>query len=123
MHSIAASLFLPRERIHFFDPIGYHHESLGHCPMEDTTWTNARCACSREHTFGTPAPLSPYSVREVAETYALARHYVLLMQEPLGPRIERATHVLGALLDILLHLPGFVRGWLHDVDTLHQKDL
>lgn len=41
VHSIAASLFLKPEEMHFFQDIGYRHEPFQHCPKakEDV------CAC------------------------------------------------------------------------------
>jgi len=34
IRSIAASLFLPKDKIHFFNDIGYYHAPYGHCPYD-----------------------------------------------------------------------------------------
>jgi len=50
VHSIAASLFARRDQIHFFDDIGYRHDSFQHCPRGDA-WSQGRCACNPYDTF------------------------------------------------------------------------
>lgn len=51
VHSIAAALFLPYEKIHLFEDIGYRHEPFQHCPQgkqhED------RCYCDPGDDFNT----------------------------------------------------------------------
>jgi len=51
VHSIAVSLFAPKEQVHFFGDIGYKHEWFQHCPSGDT-WAKGRCACDPKDTFG-----------------------------------------------------------------------
>ncbi|PVU95855.1 hypothetical protein BB561_001567 [Smittium simulii] len=46
VHSIAASLFLNSDQLHFFSDIGYHHSPIGYCP--DKSDTNLRCACGNK---------------------------------------------------------------------------
>ena len=43
VHSIAASLFLQPEQIHFFNDIGYYHAPFIHCPREP--FLNSQCYC------------------------------------------------------------------------------
>jgi len=44
VHSIAASLFLPKEKIHWFYDIGYRHNPYTHCPVGQAH-KNGRCWC------------------------------------------------------------------------------
>lgn len=44
IHSIAASLFLPRSQVHFFEEIGYRHEPFYHCPKGKSHRLGA-CKC------------------------------------------------------------------------------
>ncbi|TDL23887.1 glycosyl transferase [Rickenella mellea] len=50
VHSIAASLFLPKDQIHFFGDIGYRHYPFQHCPQGDS-WTRGKCECDVENNF------------------------------------------------------------------------
>jgi alpha 1,2-mannosyltransferase len=52
VHSIAAALFLPKERIHFFREIGYFHHPFTHCPRERDVWSAGRCSCNPDDSFG-----------------------------------------------------------------------
>jgi len=49
VHSIAASLFLPKKQIHFFNDIGYFHIPFHHCPTEETL--RAKCHCNPDDNF------------------------------------------------------------------------
>ncbi|KAJ8657512.1 hypothetical protein O0I10_006814 [Lichtheimia ornata] len=49
VHSIAASLFLSKDEIHFFDDIGYRHDSFMHCPMAREL--QKKCHCDAQDTF------------------------------------------------------------------------
>ncbi|KAK9897839.1 glycosyltransferase family 15 protein [Cystobasidium minutum MCA 4210] len=49
VHSIAAALFLPFEKIHYFYDIGYRHEPFQHCPRGDVH--KDRCYCNDAETF------------------------------------------------------------------------
>jgi alpha 1,2-mannosyltransferase len=51
VHSIAASLFLPKENIYFFENIGYEHNPYNHCPQNEEMWRRGKCACNRGHSF------------------------------------------------------------------------
>ncbi|KAJ2157300.1 alpha-1,2-mannosyltransferase ktr1, partial [Coemansia sp. RSA 552] len=44
IHSFAASMFLKKEEIHWFEDIGYRHPGIGHCPQDPQM--AARCVCS-----------------------------------------------------------------------------
>ncbi|ANB14870.1 alpha-1,2-mannosyltransferase KTR1 [Sugiyamaella lignohabitans] len=50
VHSIAASLFLDKDDIHYFDDIGYRHPPFYHCPA-DQSQKGLSCACMPEKTF------------------------------------------------------------------------
>ena len=50
VHSIAASLFLSKNEIHFFDDIGYRHDSFMHCPMAREL--QKKCHCDAQESFG-----------------------------------------------------------------------
>jgi alpha 1,2-mannosyltransferase len=52
VHSIAAALFLPKERLHWFNEIGYFHNPFTHCPRGDDVWREGRCACDPKGNFG-----------------------------------------------------------------------
>ncbi|THU96600.1 glycosyl transferase [Dendrothele bispora CBS 962.96] len=45
VHSIAVSLFAPKDRLHFFRDIGYRHEPFQHCPNGED-WARGKCACN-----------------------------------------------------------------------------
>lgn len=51
VHSIAASLFLEKEKIHFFKEIGYTHSVYTMCPIEDSVFDKHRCSCDKNHDF------------------------------------------------------------------------
>ncbi|KAJ3850521.1 glycosyltransferase family 15 protein, partial [Lentinula lateritia] len=51
VHSIAAALFLPKNRLHFFQDIGYQHATYQHCPSSDESMGNT-CSCHRWNTIG-----------------------------------------------------------------------
>ncbi|KAI5996650.1 family 15 glycosyltransferase [Pisolithus albus] len=51
VHSIAASLFLPKDAIHFFDEIGYQHIPFTHCTVNTERWQNGRCSCDPSQSF------------------------------------------------------------------------
>ncbi|KAF5346642.1 hypothetical protein D9758_013190 [Tetrapyrgos nigripes] len=51
VHSLAASLFLPKSKIQFFDEIGYEHNPYTHCPQKEETWRKGRCTCDRGRSF------------------------------------------------------------------------
>ncbi|KAI0062269.1 glycosyl transferase [Artomyces pyxidatus] len=50
VHSIAASLFLRKDEIHFFGDIGYRHDPFQMCPQGDV-WTRGRCSCNPKETM------------------------------------------------------------------------
>ncbi|KAK0233500.1 glycosyltransferase family 15 protein [Armillaria fumosa] len=45
VHSIAAALFSPKEKLHFFRDIGYRHEPFQHCPTGDDR-EKKNCDCT-----------------------------------------------------------------------------
>lgn len=46
VHSIAASLFLDKEKIHFFDDIGYYHVPFNNCPVDKKVRLANKCSCN-----------------------------------------------------------------------------
>lgn len=58
VHSIAASLLAGKDQIHFFDEIGYQHDSWSHCPQNRTAWEEGQCDCDRDSSFGQFRPCS-----------------------------------------------------------------
>lgn len=67
IHSIAASLFLDRNELHFFDDIGYTHPPFTHCPSRCTE-RGLRCSCVSSDTFD----WQPYSC---LRQYFVAQNY------------------------------------------------
>jgi alpha 1,2-mannosyltransferase len=51
VHSIAAALFVPRDKIQFFDDIGYEHNPYTHCPKDKTAYEKGRCTCDQSRSF------------------------------------------------------------------------
>ena len=51
VHSIAASLFLQKDQIHFFEEIGYEHNPYTHCPRDESVWKKGRCSCDPGRSF------------------------------------------------------------------------
>lgn len=51
VHSIAASLFLPQDRVHFFKEIGYFHGPYHNCPIEDAVREENKCMCNPNDDF------------------------------------------------------------------------
>lgn len=46
VHSIAASLFLDKEKVHFFDDIGYYHVPFNNCPVDKEVREANKCSCN-----------------------------------------------------------------------------
>lgn len=46
VHSIAASLLLQRDEIHYFEDIGYRHFPFMHCPNDEAVRTALKCDCT-----------------------------------------------------------------------------
>lgn len=51
IHSIAAALFLPREKVHFFGDVGYFHVPFHNCPIDEATRLAKRCVCNPQEDF------------------------------------------------------------------------
>ncbi|KAJ2082387.1 hypothetical protein H4R24_001623 [Coemansia sp. RSA 988] len=47
VHSLAAGMLLDRKQIHFFNDIGYRHESLSRCPEMSNANLERRCQCPK----------------------------------------------------------------------------
>jgi alpha 1,2-mannosyltransferase len=50
VHSIAVSLFLPKDKIQFFNDIGYRHGPYTHCPR-GKAYQFGHCYCDPRHNF------------------------------------------------------------------------
>ncbi|KAK9235302.1 nucleotide-diphospho-sugar transferase [Lipomyces kononenkoae] len=46
VHSIAAALFLPKDKVHFFDDIGYWHVPFTNCPTNKEDRLRLKCSCN-----------------------------------------------------------------------------
>ncbi|KAJ5697412.1 hypothetical protein N7488_011096 [Penicillium malachiteum] len=51
VHSIAASLMLKSEEIHFWNEIAYYHVPFTHCPSSEQTRLDLRCHCKPSENF------------------------------------------------------------------------
>ncbi|ONH67676.1 Glycolipid 2-alpha-mannosyltransferase 1 [Cyberlindnera fabianii] len=51
VHSIAAALFLPKDRIHYFEEIGYYHNPYNSCPINDKVRIENNCVCDPNNDF------------------------------------------------------------------------
>lgn len=51
VHSIAASILLDKDDIHFFDEIGYYHVPFTHCPTNEKDRTRLKCHCNPRENF------------------------------------------------------------------------
>ncbi|AET37431.1 mannosyltransferase KTR3 Ecym_1181 [Eremothecium cymbalariae DBVPG len=53
IHSIAASLLLAKDELHFFDGFGYYHPNFLSCPLESSIRKQNQCICdpSRDQTW------------------------------------------------------------------------
>ncbi|CCE62320.1 hypothetical protein TPHA_0C01640 [Tetrapisispora phaffii CBS 4417] len=51
VHSIAASLFLPKDAIHFFPEISYYHVPYTNCPIDNAIYEKYNCECNQDDDF------------------------------------------------------------------------
>lgn len=51
VHSIAASLFLEKDQIHYFPDIGYFHNPFHNCPINEDFRLEHNCACNPKDDF------------------------------------------------------------------------
>jgi len=51
VHSIAASLLLKKDEIHFFNDIAYYHVPFTHCPTGEQTRLDLKCHCNPKENF------------------------------------------------------------------------
>ncbi|CZT45309.1 probable mannosyltransferase involved in N-linked and O-linked glycosylation [Rhynchosporium secalis] len=51
VHSIAASLLLKKDEIHFFNDIAYYHVPFTHCPTGEKTRLDLKCHCNPKDNF------------------------------------------------------------------------
>jgi alpha 1,2-mannosyltransferase len=54
VHSIGAALLAPKDKLHFFQEVGYRHEPFQHCPLAESH-KRGKCWCDPElDNFGKP---------------------------------------------------------------------
>ncbi|KAG2736029.1 hypothetical protein G9P44_000119 [Scheffersomyces stipitis] len=51
VHSIAASLFLPKDKIHYFHDVGYNHGVYTQCPLNKEFRYEHKCDCNPDKDF------------------------------------------------------------------------
>lgn len=51
IHSIAAALFLPRDKIHYFEDVGYNHGVYTQCPLNNEFRYKHKCHCNPTSDF------------------------------------------------------------------------
>lgn len=51
VHSIAASLFLPRDELYFFGDLGYYHVPFHNCPVDPEVRLKNKCVCNTKDDF------------------------------------------------------------------------
>lgn len=51
VHSIAVSLFLNKDQLHYFDDIGYYHGPFTNCPTDEKIREKGRCSCDPNEDF------------------------------------------------------------------------
>lgn len=51
IHSIAAALFLPRDKIHYFEDVGYNHGVYTQCPLNKEFRYKHKCHCNPTSDF------------------------------------------------------------------------
>ncbi|OAG29484.1 alpha 1,2-mannosyltransferase [Nematocida displodere] len=67
VHSIAASLFLDRSEIHFFEDIGYTHPPFTHCPKLSLQKTPCSCDAAKSVDLLMPACTNLYRAIDLFE--------------------------------------------------------
>lgn len=65
LHAVAASTFIPKDQLHFFDDIGYRHGILRTCPLDEEYRSKHNCACSPGKDFR----YKPGKVGEMSKKY------------------------------------------------------
>ncbi|ODQ64661.1 glycosyl transferase [Nadsonia fulvescens var. elongata DSM 6958] len=68
VHSIAASLFLPKNKIHHFEDIGYYHMPFGNCPTDKATQDANNCACESDNFSWTKNSCTPRFYNVIGES-------------------------------------------------------
>lgn len=51
VHSIAVALFLPMDRVHFFNDVGYYHVPFHNCPVDQEVRIKKNCVCDPKQDF------------------------------------------------------------------------
>lgn len=51
IHTIGLSMLLPKDKIHFFENIGFHYDKYNNCPLNDDIWNQYNCNCDQGNDF------------------------------------------------------------------------
>ncbi|ODV58823.1 glycosyltransferase family 15 protein [Ascoidea rubescens DSM 1968] len=68
IHSIAASLFLSKNELHWFDDVAYYHAPYLSCPLSEETRLRNKCTCN---------PISDFTF----DDYSCTRNWLYLMNQ------------------------------------------
>ncbi|CAB4255060.1 similar to Saccharomyces cerevisiae YDR483W KRE2 Alpha1,2- mannosyltransferase of the Golgi involved in protein mannosylation [Maudiozyma barnettii] len=79
VHSIAASILLPKDKIHYFSNIGYHHPPYDNCPIDDRVWAENNCDCQQKNDF-------------TFKGYACGKEYYAAQKMDRPPNWEEYSH-------------------------------
>ncbi|KAJ1674517.1 hypothetical protein EV182_003121 [Spiromyces aspiralis] len=85
VHSIAASMFLSRDEIHWFEDIGYNHPGNMHCPRPQEL--NLRCICdsTKSYTYRSHCQRRFAEVKDISKFDALQKVHARLGLSPPPP--------------------------------------
>lgn len=73
IHTMAVSLFLDRNKVHFFNDIGYFHAPFQSCPIDRKLWEEKNCDCNPDRDI-------TFSFLSCTEAY----HNIMGLKKPLG---------------------------------------
>ena len=51
IHTIGLSILLPKDKIYFFENIGFHYDKYDNCPLNDDIWSQYKCDCDQGNDF------------------------------------------------------------------------
>ncbi|KAJ2016119.1 alpha 1,2-mannosyltransferase 2.4.1, partial [Coemansia sp. S610] len=71
VHSIAASMLLRKEQVHWFEDIGYHHPGYTHCPNKPEMQRNCICRTGKEFMYTGKCSRRLETVKNIDKSQAL----------------------------------------------------